>query len=241
LIDRQLSYGRENIATFLKKVAPFRNVVDLGAGGGADLEIAARICPEAKRYAVEAYPPNVEILKLRHEVLQLNLEVDPLPFDDESIDVVLSNQVMEHVKEIFWILHQATRSLRVGGYLILGVPNLAAYHNRLLLLMGRQPSVIQNHSAHLRGYTRHDILRMFEMIFPGGYELGGFLGANFYPFPPFLAKPLAKLLPNGAWGIFMLFKKTRTYNDEFLMHPVVAQLETNFYVANARERIAQKS
>jgi len=240
LVDRRLNYGRGNIATFLKKAAPFRNVVDLGAGSGADLDIAADICPEAKRYAVETYPPNVERLKLRHEVLPLNLEVDTLPFEDESIDVILSNQVMEHVKEIFWILHQASRSLRVGGYLIIGVPNLAAYHNRLLLLLGRQPSVIQNHSAHLRGYTRHDILRMFEMIFPGGYVLNGFLGANFYPFPAFLAKPLAKLLPNGAWGIFMLFKKTRTYNDEFLMHPVVAQLETNFYVANARERIPQK-
>ncbi len=170
----------------------------------------------------------------------MNLELDPLPFEDGSIDVVLSNQVMEHVKEIFWILHQVTRSLRVGGYLILGVPNLASYHNRLLLLLGKQPTAIQNHSAHLRGYTRHDILRMFEMIFPGGYELVGFRGANFYPFPSFLAKPLAKILPNGAWGIFMLFKKKRVYNEEFLMHPVVARLETNFYVADARERITSQ-
>ncbi len=240
LVDRQLNYGRENIAAFLRKAAPFRNVVDLGAGSGADLELAAQVCPEAKRYAVEAYPPNIEKLKLRHEVLPLNLEQDPLPFEDESMDVVLSNQVLEHVKEIFWILHQASRSLRVGGHMILGVPNLAAYHNRLLLLLGRQPSVIQNHSAHLRGYTKHDILRMFELIYPGGYELQDFRGANFYPFPAALAKPLAKMLPNGAWGIFMLFKKTRPYNDEFLMHPVVAQLETNFYVADAHDRLASK-
>jgi SAM-dependent methyltransferase len=240
LVDRQLNYGRENIAAFFQKAAPFRNVVDLGAGGGADLELAAQVCPEAKRYAVEAYPPNVELLRSRHEVLELNLELDSLPFEDESIDVIVSNQVMEHVKEVFWILHEASRSLRVGGHLILGVPNLASYHNRLLLLLGRQPTVIQNHSAHVRGYTKHDILRMFEMIFPGGYELQDFRGANFYPFPPVLAKPLATVLPNGAWGIFMLFKKVRPYAEEFLMHPIKAELETNFYVADARERASAK-
>jgi len=220
-------------------VAPFGSIVDLGAGGGADLAIAAEVCPSAKRYAVETYPPNVEKLKAMHEVLALNLERDPLPFANESLDVVMSNQVLEHVKEIFWILHEATRVLRVGGHMIVGVPNLASYHNRLLLALGKQPTVIQNHSAHVRGYTKHDVLRLFEMVFPGGYQLEGFRGANFYPFPPAIANPLAAMLPNGAWGIFFLLKKLRPYNDEFLMHPVLQKLETNFYVADARERVAR--
>jgi SAM-dependent methyltransferase len=239
LIDRQLNYGRNNIAAFLRKAAPFHSVVDLGAGGGSDLELAAEICPAAERFAIETYLPNVEKLKKRHQVLPLNLELDPLPFADESIDVVMSNQVLEHVKEIFWILHQASRILKVGGHMIIGVPNLASFHNRLLLLLGMQPTVIQNHSAHLRGYTRHDILRMFEMIFPGGYQLEDFRGANFYPLPPVAAKPLAKLLPNGAWSIFFLLKKKKAYTDEFLLHPVLKQLETNFYVADARKRLAK--
>ncbi len=230
MIDRQLNYGRHQIARFLKQVAPFNTVVDLGAGSGADLALAKAACPSAERYAVETYPPNIERLKAENHVLPLNLEQDPLPFADGSIDVVLTNQVLEHVKEIFWILHHATRVLRVDGHLIIGVPNLASYHNRLLLLLGRQPSVIRNHSAHLRGYTRHDLLAMLEMIFPGGYELKGFGGANFYPFPALIAKPLARLLPNGAWGIFLLLQKKREYAEEFLLHPVVAQLETNFYV-----------
>ena len=225
------------MASFLRKLAPFRSIVDLGAGGGSDLAIAAEVCPEAKRYAVETYPPNVEKLKANNEVLALNLEHDPLPFGDEAIDVVMSNQVMEHVKEIFWILHESTRVLRVGGHMIVGVPNLASLHNRLLLLLGKQPSVIQNHSAHVRGYTKHDLMRMLEMIFPGGYALVDFRGSNFYPLPPGLAKPMAKMLPNGAWSIFLLLEKKRAYRDEFLRHPVEQQLETNFYVAGMRERM----
>ena len=188
---------------------------------------------------METYPPNVEKLKLENVVLPLNLEVDALPFADCSIDVVLTiaHQVLlEHVKEIFWILHQSARVLRVGGHMIVGVPNLASYHNRLLLLLGMQPTVIQNHSAHLRGYTRHDLLRLFEMIFPGGFELKAFGGSNFYPFPGWLAKPLARIFPNGAWSIFLLLEKKLEYNEEFLMHPIRQQLETNFYVADARTR-----
>jgi predicted SAM-dependent methyltransferase len=127
--------------------------------------MAADICPSAARFGLETYPPNVEILKMRHEVISLDLEKDPFPFEDESIDVVMSNQVLEHVKEIFWILHQVSRVIRVGGYMIIGVPNLASFHNRLLLLFGMQPTSIQNHSAHVRGYTKHDIMRMLQMIF----------------------------------------------------------------------------
>lgn len=239
MVDRYLNYGRENIAVFLKQVTPFRNIVDLGAGWGFDLAIAAEVCPSAKRYAIETYPPYIEKLKETNEVLSLNLEKDPLPLEDESLDVVMSNQVLEHVKEIFWILHEASRVLRVGGHLIVGVPNLASYHNRLLLLLGMQPTVIQNHSAHLRGYTKHDILRSFELIFPGGYELKGFRGANFYPLPPMLAKPMAKMLPNGAWGIFLLLEKKRAYNGEFLKHPVEQKLETNFYLGEAQENVPE--
>jgi SAM-dependent methyltransferase len=239
LIDRSLNYGRNNIAAFLKKAAIFHNIIDIGAGSGTDLDIAADICPSAERFAIEAYPPNIQILKKRHNVISLDLERDPFPFEDESIDVVMANQILEHVKEIFWILHQISKVLRVNGHMIIGVPNLASFHNRLLLLFGRQPTVIQNYSAHVRGYTKHDIMRLLEMIFPGGYELEDFKGSNFYPFPPVAADALAKLLPNSAWSIFFLLKKKRPYRDEFLMYPVLAQLETNYYVADARERLAK--
>ena len=64
----------------------------------------------------------------------------------------------------------------------------------------------------------------------GGYEVIDFKGSNFYPFPPFIAKPLAKALPNMAWSIFFLLKKTKDYNDEFIKWPIEKRLETNFYL-----------
>ncbi len=241
MIDKQLNYGRHIIRQFLDDVSPFQTVLDIGAGSGHDLDAAAAASPGANLYGAESYPPNVARLQAKGiAVTSSNLERDPLPFAAEFFDVVMANQVMEHLKEIFWVLHEMSRTLRVGGHLILGVPNLASLHNRLLLAVGRQPTCIQNHSAHVRGYTRHDLLRMFEMIFPGGYALKSFGGSNFYPLPPSLAKPAARLFPNAAVAILLLLEKRKAYQGEFLAHPIRQQLETNFYLGERAEDFGHK-
>jgi hypothetical protein len=103
-------------------------------------------------------------------------------------------------------------------------------HNRLLLLFGRQPTPLQNASAHVRGYTKSDIMRMFATVFPDGYLLRNSGGSNFYPFPPALARPLAAALPGMAWGIFLRLEKRQPYSRQFLEFPTRANLETNFFV-----------
>jgi hypothetical protein len=119
--------------------------------------------------------------------------------------------------------------LRVGGHLIIGIPNLASLHNRILLAVGCQPTSIKNNSAHVRGYTRSDFINLLG-CFPQGYKLEAWRGGNFYPLPRALAIPAARLLPSMAWGVFMLFRKMRPYNREYLDYPRTAELETNFYL-----------
>lgn len=233
MIDRSLNYGRDVIAEFFEKIAPYQTVLDIGAGTGADLSAAITACPSATAYAVESFPANVQTLNAKGiQVRGVNVEREALPFENASLDVVMSNQTLEHVKEIFWIMHEASRTLKVNGHLIIGVPNLASLHNRLLLLLGMQPTCLQNDSAHVRGYTRHDVLKFFDRVFPGGYQLEAFDGSNFYPFPSWLAKPLAKLAPNNAWAIFFLLKKVKPYGSQFLDYPIQKELQTNFYLGD---------
>ncbi|HRY30281.1 MAG TPA: methyltransferase domain-containing protein [Elusimicrobiota bacterium] len=232
MIDRRLNYGRHQIRKFLA-AAPFHTVLDLGAGAGEDLLMAREVDPSAELHAVEIEPSFVRQLRgcgiRTHEV---DIETGRCPFPDGSLDVVIANQVLEHAKEIFWIAHEVSRVLAVGGRFIVGVPNLASLHNRFLLALGRQPTPIQNNSAHIRGYTRNDLCRFLESAFPGGYALRAWGGSNFYPFPPFLAKPLAALFPNMAWGVFLHFEKKKPYRRQFLEFPITQNLQTKFFLGD---------
>jgi ubiquinone/menaquinone biosynthesis C-methylase UbiE len=234
-IDRQLNYGREQIDEFLFDINKhgYKRVLDIGAGHGDDLLNAGKYSPNAELHGIEIYETYAEELRQKGiTVHSLNIEYDKFPFDSESIDLIIANQIIEHTKEIYWLFHEITRVLKIGGSLIIGVPNLAALHNRLLLFFGEQPSCIQNNSAHVRGFTRKDLLKFLNSCFSNGYNLNSFKGSNFYPFPSFGAKPLSKIFPNFAWGIFLLLEKRKPYGKQFLEFPVDNQLETNFYLGN---------
>lgn len=234
MIDRGLNYGRHLMADFSAsalKGLTSPKVLDVGAGSGTDLKLVQQGAPTAELHAIESYLPNIEALKkMNCQAHTMNLELDRFPFANESLDLVLANQVLEHTKEIFWISHEVARTLKVGGHFLIGVPNLASFHNRGLLLLGRQPTAIQTASAHIRGFTKHDLLKYFEKCFPGGFELTAFGGSNFYPFPPVVAKPLAAMWGGGAVSIFLLLKKTKKYQGSFIEYPVKERLETNYFL-----------
>lgn len=231
MIDRSLNYGRHHIARFFEQARPWSSVLDLGAGHGDDLALARKANPSGVLHGVEVYEQYAQQLRSQGVTVHaLDIERDALPFADGTVDVVLMNQVLEHLKDVFWVMHEATRVLPVGGKLLIGVPNLASLHNRLLLAAGEQPSPIKTNSAHVRGFTRPDIERFLEACFPGGYALRDFGGSNFYPLPPPLARPMARLFPTLAWGIFFAFEKRRAYGREFLEFPVREQLETHFWL-----------
>ena len=236
MIDRSLNYGRHLIKEFIKKTnlnLDQIKIVDIGAGHGNDLSIAGEIYPNSTRWGVESFKPYADHLAtLGISVVNINIEKDKLPFEDESVDIIIANQVLEHCKEIFWIFHEASRVLKKGGVFIIGVPNLASLHNRALLLFGIQPTPIKTASAHVRGFTLGDLKGFVSSCFPGGYKIVNFAGANFYPFPGLIAKPLAKAMPKGAWGIFISFQKCSEYNNEFIKFPEEEKLETNFWLGN---------
>jgi Methylase involved in ubiquinone/menaquinone biosynthesis len=232
MIDRQLNYGRHLIQEFLQASMTYKSVLDIGAGYGDDLQIARQINPSTELFALENCDTFIKkLINKQIKVYPVNIEHDIFPFSDQSVDTVIANQILEHTKELFWIFHEISRILPVGGKLIVGVPNLASLHNRILLSLGKQPTPIQNNSAHIRGYTKHDFLQFLE-CFPGGYKLLSFGGSNFYPFPPRIASPLARTIPTMAWSIFFLLEKQRKYEREFLEFPQMNELQTNFYLGS---------
>jgi 2-polyprenyl-3-methyl-5-hydroxy-6-metoxy-1,4-benzoquinol methylase len=122
VIDRSLNYGRHLIEAYLRSAAPYDCVLDIGAGSGSDLRIARDTCASAAMHAVECNPVHFDSLRaLGARVHAIDIERQVLPLESESVDVILCNQILEHCKEAFWIWHEMSRVLRVGGSIILGV------------------------------------------------------------------------------------------------------------------------
>ena len=131
LNDRSLNYGERIISNWLEGSEAIE-VLDIGAGNGRDLKIAKSHLKNPNLNAIENYPESVLSLQKENiNVASIDLEKDSFPFNNESLDLIIANQILEHCKEIFWIHHEIFRTLKVGGTLIIGVPNLAAYYNRL--------------------------------------------------------------------------------------------------------------
>lgn len=232
-IDHSETYGPEVVGRFVRSLGDIGLAVDLGAGSGRDLGIVKRARPGVTTVAIEAGHTYADALRGKIDRVEvLNIERDPLPFADEGVDLIMANQVLEHTKEVFWIFHEVSRTLKVGGHFLFGVPNIASLHNRALLLLGQQPTQHKLCSAHVRPFSKRDTMKFLEVCFPGGYQLAGFAGAQFYPFPRPAARLLAGLFPTAAFSIFFLIRKERAYSDEFLTYPVRAALETNFWLGS---------
>lgn len=238
-----LNYGRHIIKSWAADHVKVRTgsgarqfyVLDLGCGHGTDLFNvrdgiiqSAQIDPELILLSgVENYPPYIlELIEKGVEVHSLNVEYDRYPGPNGDWDILIANQVLEHTKEIFWIMSEAARILRPGGEFLVGVPNMASLHNRLLLMVGRQPTCIQSLSAHVRGFTLPDFKAFAEQ--GGFFKLKAYAGSNFYPFPPMISKPLSRLFPKLAWGIFFRLERTDRQGS-FLDYLMENELETPFY------------
>lgn len=209
-----LNYGRDIVVEYCKKcllMSESRDpyiILDLGAGNGTDLlNCMKNIGGGVELWALESYFPNVKILEKQGiHVSCFNIEGERFPFEDESIDFIIMNQILEHTKEIFWIFSEISRILKKGGGCIIGVPNLASLHNRIALLFGKQPTSIRALGPHVRGFTKKDFISFVET--DGYFIVDYFMGSNFYPFPPCISKVLARMFPKHAVSIFWGIKRS---------------------------------
>jgi len=66
-------------------------------------------------------------------------EIDKLMFEDNFFDLIFAGEIIEHLVYPDIFLEEIKRILTEDGILILTAPNLAAWYNRILLLIGYQP------------------------------------------------------------------------------------------------------
>lgn len=105
--------------------------LDIGAGRGqlitqlaSELPVEARACDyHTELFSVASVP-----------IDKVNLNVEKLPYADDSFDLVTCSEVIEHVENYRAILREAHRVLRKNGLLILTTPNVLNLKSRFRYL-----------------------------------------------------------------------------------------------------------
>ena len=110
--------------TALAELAPGETVLDLGSGGGIDVLLSARrVGPTGKAYGLDMTD---EMLALAREnqrkasvdnVEFLKGEIEAIPLPDNSVDVIISNCVINLSADKDRVFAEAFRVLRPGGRL----------------------------------------------------------------------------------------------------------------------------
>ena len=108
--------------TALANLEPGQTVLDLGSGGGIDVLLSARrVGPEGKAYGLDMTDEMLELARENQRkagvenVEFLKGEIEAIPLPDDSVDVIISNCVINLSADKPRVLAEAYRVLRPGG------------------------------------------------------------------------------------------------------------------------------
>jgi SAM-dependent methyltransferase len=176
-----------------------KRIVDLGLSRGLLLERFRRYAGAQLR-GIEIDPAEIEraqargLEPLQHfvNVFDGNVMTARLPYDDESADVVLAGEILEHVVDTEGFLREIRRVLRPGGSLVLSTPNILWWKYRLELLAGRYPDALEHRSRYGDDFGHVRVLaptQLRELLADAGFVDLVVLGKRLGPIGSLVSAP----------------------------------------------------
>ena len=136
-------------------------VLEIGSGEGYGI---MELAPIADKFiAVDKYEPHIpKGFKRKNDIIFIQTEVPPLKkIDSESVDFVITFQVIEHIPNDEFFLNEIKRVLKPGGELVMTTPNI-------LMSLTRSP-------WHIREYAPEQMREIVKSLF-SNVELKGVFG-----------------------------------------------------------------
>lgn len=98
----------------------FRNCLDVGCASGFMISEIARTFPEANYFGIDIYDKAIISAKRNYPHIKFRVaSAQKLPFKDDTFDLVLFYETIEHVEEPLTCLEEIRRVLKSNGTLIL--------------------------------------------------------------------------------------------------------------------------
>lgn len=114
-------------------------VLDLGCGNGVGLSVLQKLGAE-RLCGVDLECYLGEEMRGRTEFQSVDLNFERLPWPDGTFDLVMGLQMVEHLENPFFVVREAARVLKDGGWLLLSIPNpLNLVFRFKYLLTGNMP------------------------------------------------------------------------------------------------------
>ena len=170
--------GQKRRLALIRRYVPLEGarILDAGCGLGLYLQRFRQFSGRVHGIDVDAERVREARLTLPH-VLQASAE--RLPYVEGAFDVVLSHEVLEHLRDDAGAVAEAYRVLKPGGHLVLFAPNRlypfethgiywrGRYVFGNIPLVGYLPDAWRDRLCpHVRAYTRRGLRRLFERL-PG--------------------------------------------------------------------------
>jgi ubiquinone/menaquinone biosynthesis C-methylase UbiE len=189
--------------------------LDVGCGGGQFTMECARLIQASDVYGLEINEQAAQEAQKKGVKVVVGDASLGFPFATEYFDVIMANQILEHVLNTDNMLSECHRVLRSNGTMLLAVPNLCSLLQRVLVLFGHQPTVVhiseiqvgnflkgvETYSAHLHAFAPpalEDLLRYHH------FRIEKVCGSGFYPLPLMLSELASRLFPRMA--VYLIVK-----------------------------------
>ena len=160
-LDLLRGKDRQIISTLKEYGIKDKKCLDIGPGTGrfvqflksenANLICAADISTEALK-CCEKYIDESQKIDIEHESLQ---------FNDNSFDVIISFEVLEHLREPDNYISEIIRVAKDGSLVLVSLPNITSLISRIRMLFGLLPVAIASDKTHVSFYRQKDIVKLF--------------------------------------------------------------------------------
>lgn len=216
------------LVNLFKKLEIFksnRKILDAGCGSGELGEILIKEC-NLMAYGTDINNVAIKKSKQRGLITKKSDITKKWPFTDGFFDYVINTQTIEHIVDTDFFLLENKRVLKKGGLIIVNTPNLGAWFNRILLLLGYQPfftevstydktlglkftrkiTPIRKPLGHLRVFTLRALIDLLELH---GFEIiivKGF-AVNYFPWQMSIIDRVFSNFPSLASDLVIVARK----------------------------------